>query len=595
MRGLALNDPYVPERLLAALYGVVMARSWERGAGSFTDDDLPAIVAGVFRAIFSPGASHPTTHALARDYARGIIARGLYERPDLLSDAKKALAAPPYPGMRQDEWPTIDDRDKGKYRDGNSPLGLDFANYTLGRIIRDRRNYDFESPEYLKVRGQIMWRMYILGYSLEVFGSLDQWIARAHGVGRNDPGKTDRYGKKYAWIAYFELAGVRDDLGLLRDQYGNDPRLSDVDIEPSFPHAQRVETPAFVPPLILPPGMDPLAWFKDGAAPSLRDLVVRTDILASGDEWLLIEGSLSQEEDSPRHVDVWFSSFIVDRADAAKIVEAARAGALEYDMIGMPSDYYLFAGEVPWSASYPANTGATFRIIRGKRMVQRQRTRQVLKKRGQELTDSEVVAVLDALRDDPEVEADAAESDSGGGDELADLDVSIEQTTEMVEDEVVDSENVTALPTCRGYSWESYHTTTAQDRVFTTLDRPIGGLSRLQCRPDEWELFDEGGKQVTKNLVFGDRWDNGGHLFYVRADVLNRYLSARGKTLVVLMRGQRIINGKYIDELKDVYIEGGGRTEFQDGWRFDRIASPRPVPAGLRFVLRAATQAAACC
>ena len=38
--------------------------------------------------------------------------------------------------------------------------------------------------------------------------------------GRSADGrKTDRYGKKYSWIAFYELAGFRQDKGLLSDYY----------------------------------------------------------------------------------------------------------------------------------------------------------------------------------------------------------------------------------------------------------------------------------------------------------------------------------------------------------------------------------------
>ena len=53
-----------------------------------------------------------------------------------------------------------------------------------------------------------------------------------------DGGKTDRYGKKYSWIAFYELAGLRQDKNLLPDYY-DDLRISDADIDPSFPVGQR--------------------------------------------------------------------------------------------------------------------------------------------------------------------------------------------------------------------------------------------------------------------------------------------------------------------------------------------------------------------
>ena len=58
---------------------------------------------------------------------------------------------------------------------------------------------------------------------------------------RHDDGdKTDRYGKKYSWTAFFELAGFRQDLGLL-GEVSEEQRLHNVNIDPSFPD----EVPTF--------------------------------------------------------------------------------------------------------------------------------------------------------------------------------------------------------------------------------------------------------------------------------------------------------------------------------------------------------------
>ena len=98
--------------------------------------------------------------------------------------------------------------------------------------------------EYVQVRRQIADRMRRLGYSHERFRDVDQLIAgRAHH--QRDAGKTDRYGKKYSWIAYFEMYGLRSAAGELDDDhYRFEFRTSDCDVDPSFP----VSTPVWDPP-----------------------------------------------------------------------------------------------------------------------------------------------------------------------------------------------------------------------------------------------------------------------------------------------------------------------------------------------------------
>ena len=50
--------------------------------------------------------------------------------------------------------------------------------------------------------------------------------------------RVERYGKKYSWIAFYEIAGIRDDQGLLNYHGRFHTRISDVDIDPTFPEKE---------------------------------------------------------------------------------------------------------------------------------------------------------------------------------------------------------------------------------------------------------------------------------------------------------------------------------------------------------------------
>lgn len=89
---------------------------------------------------------------------------------------------------------------------------MDFENYTLGRLVPDRGNYQDDHAEYQGAKKQVMQRMFDLGFRDETFEEVDRWIAWSQPGGRqDDAGKIDRYGKKYSWIAFFEMYGVRVD------------------------------------------------------------------------------------------------------------------------------------------------------------------------------------------------------------------------------------------------------------------------------------------------------------------------------------------------------------------------------------------------
>lgn len=83
---------------------------------------------------------------------------------------------------------------------------MDFGNYTFGGLISDRRNYDFDHPAYAAMRKAIVARMIDLGYDPDRFEPIDSNI-RSHFRPGHERRKVDRYGKKYGWIAFFEMWG----------------------------------------------------------------------------------------------------------------------------------------------------------------------------------------------------------------------------------------------------------------------------------------------------------------------------------------------------------------------------------------------------
>ena len=131
-----VDDPYVAERVYAAVYGVVMRSS--------DPSEVGEIASIVYERVFADGT--PPAHVLLRDYARGIIERALYLEADI--DIDPALIRPPYTST----WPEIPNeaesqpyladwrrgaRDSGKAewsrnRIGSSVMDDDFALYVIG-------------------------------------------------------------------------------------------------------------------------------------------------------------------------------------------------------------------------------------------------------------------------------------------------------------------------------------------------------------------------------------------------------------------------------------------------------------------------------
>ena len=314
LRSLSFGDPYVPERMLAAAYGVSM-RFWADPHGEKLRGAIVPFARSLVKEMFVANAPHATKHVLQRGYAVGVIALARKINPRAIATRQVSLLSPPFAQIRS---PFVDPAaiDEAAVKDSRQAMHMDFANYTIGRLVPDRGNYQDAHPGYQAVRLQIARRMFDLGYSAE-FSELDRSIAQMQPVSRqSDGGKTDRYGKKYSWIAFFEMYGVRSDLDLLGDRRSRE-RSSDCDIDPSFP----VEPQEWVPPLpdlFTAAPTDYGGWLAHGPVPDYTDLFVRSDVdgLAGG-PWVLINGFIQQAGSHERETFTFIRGLFMRQRDIA--------------------------------------------------------------------------------------------------------------------------------------------------------------------------------------------------------------------------------------------------------------------------------------
>jgi len=286
---LEINDPYVPERMLAASYGVAMALQHER---SFTTRILLEFARKLYDLMSKKGAVCSTTHILARDYARHTIDIALLHNSELLTGEERKRITPPYKDGGIRRWCKSEDKNKDEYRDGNYPFGSDFNNYTIGDLLPKRRNYDFDDPEYIKVKSNMWWRIYQLGYSLKDFGEIDKKIgqdAYYRFDHQADGRKVDRYGKKYCWIAWYEIAGFRQDKGLLKREWeSDDHKRFTVDIDPSFP--DEIKNVEVIRTDFLKSRMKSLPqWIFKGPTPDITPYLILDIIQNEYGPWVLLE------------------------------------------------------------------------------------------------------------------------------------------------------------------------------------------------------------------------------------------------------------------------------------------------------------------
>lgn len=480
---LDFNDPYLPERMLAAAYGVTMSLADSESATSFLPV-LRSFALTIYAEIFGEGGKHSTNHALMRDYASGIIDIAIRKSCINISDISKSCGSNIYPitssNFISDIFP-----DNGIKEEIGYAIQMDFGNYTIGGMIPDRSNYDDKIPEYVEVRAKIERRIFDLGYREDKFKLIDNEIGRLH-FRSHDASKVDRYGKKYSWIAYFEMYGEREAAGLL-PEWRQGERTPDCGIDPSFPK----RPPAWNPPI---PDLfgalhdDTAAWVGGGYTPRWDSLLCVPEINGIQGEWVLLEGYINGvDKCHDREIFTFLRGALVARSDVVKLKRQFMS--IDYpgnnEIPESHKEYYLFAGEAGRRTNYASH---------------------LLQKNGQYRRQ-----VKNAF--DRYIMNDGKHQNISG--------IPIE------------------LPAV-SFDWESHHSTQNQYSGFYLPAPSIIQRLTLASKMREIDFYDIDMMPATLYRESGGWYQENHHsLLYIRADLLRKYLTKTRQVLVWLNWGER--------------------------------------------------------
>ena len=547
MKSFTINDPYVPERMLAATYGIAMARQHDFKDTSFVTEMLRVYARQLHENMFRPNAPHSTTHILARDYAKRTIDIALIHHPDLLTADERERITPPFTDGGIREWGESENREEGP-----PPVQMDFKNYTLGRL----KKYDSAPSEHKRIIVNVYWRIYDLGFSLERFGKIDKWISQENwnrGRYNEDPRKIDRYGKKYSWIAFYELAGFRQDQGILPD-YNDNSRCIEVDIDPSFPNEHR-EYNLVKEDLLGNREVTAEQWVSNTLHPDLTSYLKIDGPCGEKGTWILLNGFLSQKDDQAnRDMFAFLKGLIVKSEEVEEIVEILKKQE-KIDRSTLPfypEDGYTYAGEIPWCDTYQENTWEEVSLKIGTVLVPEEQ--QIILRDGKPVSDEELQSFWDSVVDLIEPENSFAKLLGFCGinsiTNLIETENSetikaqlhkrgFELTTEMVNVEQPEYKEFEMLVPVRENHWSDSSSAAIPGHSVAIPIRQIAETFSLSGHPQSFDLFEKDGKRASITFCYGEDWKDKQDFTYLRENLLERYLADIDGELIWVIWGER--------------------------------------------------------
>lgn len=227
-----VNDPYVLEGVLSAIHGAVVY--------SENLSDLKTLALEIDNQIFNKSETEEIyPNVLVRDYARHIIEYSLqkdgYSSDDI--ELIRARITPPYRSHFPDVLPSNEEIDEKYHSDGQKTIiysmtteyGRGTGGYgDFGRYTFETKFHQWKSYKHGNIINVDLLSNYACQMIFEQFGYDDKKHlefdreSRSRYFGRSDTSKIERIGKKYQWLALYEiLARVMDNFPAFVDSYND--------------------------------------------------------------------------------------------------------------------------------------------------------------------------------------------------------------------------------------------------------------------------------------------------------------------------------------------------------------------------------------
>lgn len=513
---LSVNDPYVSERILAAIYGITLGKQYQN---SFQKKSMPKLCKSLHNWIFAKEAKYGTTHILSRGYAFATINCCLKHNSKLLKPDEILNCSPPYKFGGNREWGEHEYGEDGQGYSG--PIHMDFSNYTLGSIVPEGMSYS-DPPEKQKVRRQIYWRIYELGWTEEKFNDIDDRIESYNLYGsRSSKAKVERYGKKYSWIAFFEIYGLREDLDQVKDEWP-EFRPTESDIDPTFPEApKRVK---YIKDDILGDrNLSLKDWHQSSDYPSLQMYLTPKNLAGVNQDWVCLNGFILQRDKSiNREVFSFIRGMIIDndaKYDFFTLLKEQDFRSRRIPRIN--ENYYTFFDEmnsIPES-TYDNRQEVSFVVGAEKRTIKRsdinflQNLVMHGKYQGKELPDE--IEVTDPVETSFEILLPVAE-----------------------------------------YNW-SGESPVNQSGSQITIGKEISSFLSLKHKPQSLNMYEDNGQLATYSTWNND--DDGSHQYFtfIRKDLFEKYLSETNQSMIWGSWGEKVVCSNELEKAREIASKHG--------------------------------------
>ena len=369
-----VDDPYIHERIWAAVYGAVLNSSEKA--------ELPQLALWITDNFFSAEEVFP--NVLVRDYARNIVEYACHIKCFELDD--HSIIEPPYNSSFPDELPDDDyvKQFDPPYNTPNLPKNYEAQKAIIHSMITeyghgiggygDFGRYVFQgkldSWDCFDIQVLSNYAISLIfdkyGYDIELHGDFDRY-ERSYGRERQ---QIERIGKKYQWLAMHEVAArLADNFQIVIEKYPQkeycyysgtwEPFFRDID--PSYMWSCQKPLSSNNPIFSYNAwNENAVKWIQDSSdIPAFSEILEYKD--SSPNIWVVLTGSLSWQkefysddvqEELQQRVSSIIASCFVQVKDLEALKHSLKTKCSGHEFVNMHSQYKIYFREYFWSPAY---------------------------------------------------------------------------------------------------------------------------------------------------------------------------------------------------------------------------------------------------